>query len=80
MMLNKTISSDECVNFLKKQSDDLNLEFKIYEVVPKKPIVVLTWIGQDPSQPSILLNSHMDVVPVFEVSMVTIRILKVKRI
>jgi aminoacylase len=41
---------------------------KVYKVVENKPIVVLTWMGQDPSLPSILLNSHMDVVPVFEVS------------
>lgn len=26
----------------------------------------ITWIGSQPSLPSILLNSHMDVVPVFE--------------
>jgi hypothetical protein len=28
----------------------------------------MTWIGTDPSLPSICLNSHMDVVPVFPVS------------
>lgn len=59
---------DECLNFLKKQSEDLQLEYKVYEIVPRKPIVVLTWVGQSPSLPAILLNSHMDVVPVFEVS------------
>ena len=30
--------------------------------------VVITWEGQDPSLPSIILNSHIDVVPVFPVS------------
>lgn len=30
-----------------------------------KPIVVLTWLGAEPQLPSVLLNSHMDVVPVF---------------
>lgn len=30
--------------------------------------MVLTWEGTEPKKPSILLNSHMDVVPVFEVS------------
>ncbi|XP_026500882.2 aminoacylase-1-like [Vanessa tameamea] len=60
------INYDDCVDFLKRQSDDIGLEFKIYEPVEKKPIVVLTWPGQDTSLPAILLNSHMDVVPVFE--------------
>lgn len=60
--------SDECVKFLKKQAASLDLSVKLYEVVPKKPIVVLTWVGTDASLPAILLNSHMDVVPVFEVS------------
>lgn len=55
-----------CVAFLEKQAKSLDLPFKIYYVDPKKPIVVLTWIGIDPSIPTILLNSHMDVVPVFE--------------
>lgn len=32
----------------------------------KKPTVVLSWIGTQPELQSILLNSHMDVVPVFE--------------
>lgn len=32
----------------------------------KKPVVILTWVGTDPNLPSIVLNSHMDVVPVYE--------------
>lgn len=28
-------------------------------------MVVLKWEGSDPQKPSIILNSHMDVVPVF---------------
>lgn len=31
----------------------------------KSPIVVISWIGRDPSLPAIMLNSHMDVVPAF---------------
>lgn len=31
-----------------------------------KPVAVMTWFGTDTHLPSILLNSHMDVVPVFE--------------
>lgn len=33
---------------------------------PDKPVVILTWLGKDPQLPSLLLNSHMDVVPVYE--------------
>lgn len=29
------------------------------------PVVVITWTGLVPDLPSILLNSHMDVVPVY---------------
>lgn len=36
---------------------------RIVELVPGKGIALLTWQGSDPSLPSILLNSHMDVVP-----------------
>ena len=41
---------------------------KIIELEPKKPIVILTWKGTDPSLESIMLNSHMDVVTVYPVS------------
>jgi aminoacylase len=34
--------------------------------VAGKPIVILTWEGSEPGLPSILLNSHIDVVPVEE--------------
>ena len=32
-----------------------------------KPVCIATWPGLDPSLPSIVLNSHTDVVPVFPV-------------
>jgi aminoacylase len=57
---------DACVKFLENQAKGLDLPIKIYHVVPKKPIVILTWVGTEPTLPTILLNSHMDVVPVFE--------------
>ncbi|XP_063822557.1 aminoacylase-1-like [Ostrinia nubilalis] len=60
------IDYGRCVEFLRKQATEIGLSIKIYEVVKTKPIVVLTWLGQDISLPSVLLNSHMDVVPVFE--------------
>lgn len=37
-----------------------------FEYVSGKPVVLVTLLGKAPSLPSILLNSHMDVVPVEE--------------
>lgn len=60
------VNYDGCVEFLQKQAKSLDLPLRTYYCFPGKPIVVLTWVGQEPSIPVILLNSHMDVVPVFE--------------
>lgn len=59
------INYDECVKFLEKQAESLGLPVKVHSPVPGKPIVIITWVGLEPEQQSILLNSHMDVVPVF---------------
>lgn len=56
-----------CVTFLKKQAASLDLPVSVY--YPRNqlnPVVVMTWIGSQPDLPSIMLNSHTDVVPVFE--------------
>ncbi|EOA28555.1 hypothetical protein CARUB_v10024772mg [Capsella rubella] len=45
------------------KSISLHLESHSIEFVPGKPVVLLKWIGSDPSLPAILLNSHVDVVP-----------------
>ncbi len=59
-------SIDECVNFLKQQADELDLPIQIhYPSDPTKPVLIITWQGVDPTLKSILLNSHMDVVPVY---------------
>ncbi|KAG5683326.1 hypothetical protein PVAND_012612 [Polypedilum vanderplanki] len=61
------IDYEPCVEFLRRQASDLDLEFRVeYPKTEKKPVVILTWIGTQPELPSIILNSHMDVVPVFE--------------
>ncbi|KAK5645195.1 hypothetical protein RI129_006495 [Pyrocoelia pectoralis] len=57
---------DECVLFLKGMARELQLDFNVFTIVPKKPVVVMSWIGQETNLSTILLNSHMDVVPVFE--------------
>ncbi|XP_023247640.1 aminoacylase-1-like [Copidosoma floridanum] len=59
------INYDDCVKFLDKQAKSLDLPMKIYYIDRKKPIVIFTWKGSDPFLPTILLNSHMDVVPAF---------------
>ncbi|CAH0626770.1 unnamed protein product [Chrysodeixis includens] len=56
----------ECVKFLKAEAESLGLKVAEHEFVPNKPLLVFTWEGQQPDMPSILLNSHMDVVPVDE--------------
>jgi aminoacylase len=37
-----------------------------YPVTDDKPVVILSQIGTQPELKSIILNSHMDVVPVYE--------------
>lgn len=52
---------------MKRQANSLNLPVSVYHPVNKEnPVAVITWIGTQPELPSIMLNSHMDVVPVFE--------------
>ncbi|XP_017082674.1 aminoacylase-1 [Drosophila eugracilis] len=55
-----------CVEFLKRQADSLNLPVDVvYPSVQTKPVVIIRWLGSQPELPSIILNSHTDVVPVF---------------
>ncbi|GBP34800.1 Aminoacylase-1 [Eumeta japonica] len=62
------INYDVCLEFLKRQAASLGLPARVYEPAPRKPVLVMSWAGTEPTLPSILLNSHMDVVPVFEKS------------
>ncbi|XP_020854841.1 aminoacylase-1 isoform X2 [Phascolarctos cinereus] len=57
---------DEAVLFLEKIAKDLGLECQKVEVAPGRVVTILTWQGTDPSLRSLVLNSHTDVVPVFE--------------
>ncbi|XP_017144303.2 aminoacylase-1B-like [Drosophila miranda] len=57
---------EPCVEFLRRQAKQLELPIKVYYPANEhNPVVVLTWQGLEPELPSVLLNSHMDVVPVF---------------
>ncbi|KAJ1796001.1 adenylate cyclase [Coemansia sp. RSA 2399] len=55
-----------CQKFLERQAGEVGLQFQAHEFVEGKPVIVLTWEGTSPELPSIILNSHTDVVPVFE--------------
>lgn len=52
------------VNWLRDQGTKIGLECFLTEIFPKNPILVMKWQGSDPTLRSIMLNSHMDVVPV----------------
>ncbi|XP_074645722.1 aminoacylase-1-like isoform X1 [Tubulanus polymorphus] len=56
---------ESAVIFLQKMARELDLPCSIIYVTGKEPVVIITWEGEDPSLPSIMLNSHIDVVPVF---------------
>lgn len=55
------------MEFLRSRAASLGLPIEVIEVASGKPVVVITWSGSQPELPSLLLNSHMDVVPVFAV-------------
>jgi len=57
---------DSALNLLAKYAKQFNLSFKRYEFVANKPMGIITIKGEDESLPSIMLNSHTDVVPVDE--------------
>ncbi|XP_021567887.1 aminoacylase-1 isoform X7 [Carlito syrichta] len=54
------------VAFLEERAHQLGLSCQKVEVAPGNVVTVLTWPGSNPTLSSILLNSHMDVVPVFK--------------
>ncbi|CAH1433464.1 unnamed protein product [Lactuca virosa] len=54
----------QAADFILSQAKSLSLESRTIEFVKNKPLVLLKWTGKNPDLPSILLNSHTDVVPV----------------
>ncbi|KAL8463102.1 hypothetical protein ACS0TY_033937 [Phlomoides rotata] len=53
----------EASDFITSQAKALSLDYQILEFVKGKPLVLLKWTGKNPVLPTILLNSHTDVVP-----------------
>jgi len=71
----KTVSSEgpkgsyqEAVDFLTPLVQEIGMKVKVIELIKKKPILIATLEGNQPNLPSILLNSHYDVVPAVEES------------
>ncbi|GAB4853000.1 hypothetical protein Ancab_017189 [Ancistrocladus abbreviatus] len=54
----------EAADFIISQAKSLSLEHQTLEFVKDKPLILLKWPGKNLNLPSILLNSHTDVVPV----------------
>lgn len=54
------------MEFLRQQAEQLELPVVVhYPYDEANPVLVITWQGLEPQLPALLLNSHMDVVPVF---------------
>jgi aminoacylase len=49
--------------FLAAQGEEMGLDVRTLRFVEHKPVVLLLWHGSEPELPSIMLNSHTDVVP-----------------
>ena len=56
--------SEGALEFLQMLVEDVGLEHKRLELDPGRPILIATLPGSEPALPSVLLNSHTDVVPV----------------
>ncbi|XP_053724778.1 aminoacylase-1-like [Synchiropus splendidus] len=57
---------DGALRFLDRIAEELGLPIKKIEVFPGRVVTIMTWEGTDPNLKSVLLNSHTDVVPVFQ--------------
>uniref|UniRef100_A0A8D3D8I5 Peptidase M20 dimerisation domain-containing protein n=1 Tax=Scophthalmus maximus TaxID=52904 RepID=A0A8D3D8I5_SCOMX len=57
---------DAALRFLDRIAEELELPMKKIEVCPGRVVSIMTWEGTNPTLKSILLNSHTDVVPVFQ--------------
>ncbi|CDW52507.1 aminoacylase 1A [Trichuris trichiura] len=53
------------IEFLSSVGKAFDLACQTVLIAQGKPAIVMTLTGQDPSLPSVFLNSHMDVVPAF---------------
>jgi aminoacylase len=56
----------ECTQWLKTKCEELGFDCQVVEPCVGHPILVATLVGREPNLPSIVLNSHYDVVPAME--------------
>lgn len=56
---------DDAVRLLLDLGKEVGLQCQSIKLKTGDPMVLMKWEGKDPSLKSLLLNSHMDVVPVF---------------
>uniref|UniRef100_A0A8C5I0I0 N-acyl-aliphatic-L-amino acid amidohydrolase n=1 Tax=Gouania willdenowi TaxID=441366 RepID=A0A8C5I0I0_GOUWI len=54
------------LKFLDRIAEELKLPMRKIEVCPGRVVSIMTWEGMKPTLKSVLLNSHTDVVPVFQ--------------
>ncbi|KAM7257309.1 hypothetical protein ACFE04_013050 [Oxalis oulophora] len=65
-----TPNYSQSTTFILSQAKSLSLQSKVINFIPNKPLIILKWPATNPTTtttttlPSILLNSHTDVVPV----------------
>lgn len=57
---------DAALKFLERMAEELALPMKKVEVCPGRVVAIISWIGSRPELKSVVLNSHTDVVPVYE--------------
>ncbi|KAJ8258323.1 hypothetical protein COCON_G00173350 [Conger conger] len=57
---------DAALRFLERMAQKLELPMKKVEMCHGRMLAIITWTGTNPALKSVLLNSHMDVVPVFQ--------------
>ncbi|XP_068632646.1 aminoacylase-1-like [Battus philenor] len=70
VQINTTSGSDQtqAIRFWYKLAEKQNATFSTYNYTKDYPIVTIRWKGKDPSLSSIILVSHIDVVPVADES------------
>ncbi|CAF3998075.1 unnamed protein product [Adineta steineri] len=57
---------DSAMKFLKNYAQELGLEYRAVTLDESRQAALLTWPSTSSTETSIVLNSHIDVVPVFE--------------
>lgn len=64
-MRSPIINIGAAVEFLQSQATAIGLASKVVVTAPGYYVLIVTWEGTRPDFKSVMLNSHMDVVPVF---------------